>query len=133
MTMTRFLLNFVPSWITLNFLQVMLTNERDKEKASLTVTHKDSHYLPYTNSTYSALPVPRWLLASHRYVPLSVLLSVVMVNSLPSTIIRSISGSSPPSLDHSTKSGLGNKRQPCLCILRLMALQMLYLLCYISI
>lgn len=64
---------------------------------------------PYTNSTYSAPLVPRWLLASQRYVPLSVLLSVVMVSSLPSTIIRSMSGSSPPSLDHSTGSGLWEK------------------------
>lgn len=63
-------------------------------------------YSPYTNSTYSALLVPRWLLASQRYVPLSVLFSVVMVSSLPSTIMRSMSGSSPPSLDHSTGSGL---------------------------
>lgn len=63
-------------------------------------------YSPYTNSTYSALLVPRWLLASQRYVPLSVLFSVVMVSSLPSTIMRSMSGRSPPSLDHCTDSGL---------------------------
>ena len=53
---------------------------------------------------------PRWLLALHSYVPLSVLLSVVMVSSGPSTIIRSTSGSSPPSLDHSTGSGLSGGR-----------------------
>lgn len=77
-------------------------------------------YSPYTNSTYSALLVPRWLLASQRYVPLSVLFSVVMVSSLPSTIMRSMSGSSPPSLNHSTGSGLEIENiQVFLTVLRL--------------
>lgn len=61
---------------------------------------------PYTNSAYSSLLVPRWFLASHRYVPLSVLLRFVMISSLPSTIIRSTSGSTPPSFVHNTRSGL---------------------------
>lgn len=92
--------------------------------SSRTDGRMDGHHLPYTNSVYSALSVPRWLLASQRYVPLSVLLSVVMVNSLPSTIMRSMSGSSPPSLDHSTGSGLGNQGQTRLRIVHLAALQM---------
>lgn len=71
---------------------------------------------PYTNSTYSALLLPRWLLASQRYVPLSVLFSVVMVSSWPSTIMRSMSGSSPPSLDHSTDSGLEAKTRELLTV-----------------
>lgn len=71
---------------------------------------------PYTNSTYSALLLPRWLLASQRYVPLSVLFSVVMVSSWPSTIMRSMSGSSPPSLDHSTDSGLEAKTRERLTV-----------------
>lgn len=93
-----------------------LQSPSDKEKANLIIANKDSHYLPYTNSMYSAVLVPSSLVASQRYVPLSVLFSVVMVNSLPSTIIRSMSGSSPPSLDHTTRFGLGNKGQTVLCI-----------------
>lgn len=61
---------------------------------------------PYTYSLYSAMSVPRELLASQRYVPLSVLLSDVMTSSLPSTIMRSTSGSSPPSFVQITGSGL---------------------------
>lgn len=66
-------------------------------------------YLPYTYRVNSSLLVPRWLLASQRYVPLSVLFSVVMMRSRPSTIIRSISGSSPPSFVQNTGSGLKMK------------------------
>lgn len=63
-------------------------------------------YLPCTMRTYSALLWPMVLVASHRYVPLSVLFRKRIFSSLPLTTIRSGSGNSPPSFVHKTGSGL---------------------------
>ena len=63
-------------------------------------------YSPCTMRTYSALLWPMVFVASHRYVPLSVLLRKRMFSSLPLTTIRSGSGNSPPSFVHKTGSGL---------------------------
>lgn len=63
-------------------------------------------HLPFIIKMYSALFLPMELVASHRYVPLSVLFKKVIVNSLPFTTILSGSGSSPPSFVHNTGSGL---------------------------